>query len=183
VLVGVVIAALAAVIGVLAGVAGIAGPSVSPLAPLVSSTPGTADGVIPPDAPASPDAALPAISRLDPALLSALRAANADARRDGIEIRIASGWRSIPYQRWLFDQAVKTYGSAEAAGRYVASPQASAHVTGKAADVAPVDAQLWLQAHGSAYGLCQIYANERWHFERATTPGGVCPAMRRDASE
>jgi zinc D-Ala-D-Ala carboxypeptidase len=179
VLVGIVIAVLAAVIGILVGTVG---PALSSSAPLVSSTPGTADGVIPADAPASLDASLPAISRLDPALLSALRAANADARREGIEIRIASGWRSIPYQRWLFDQAVKTYGSVEAAGRYVASPETSAHVTGKAVDVAPVDAQLWLRAHGSAYGLCQTYANERWHFERATSPGGVCPALRRDAS-
>ena len=23
----------------------------------------------------------------------------------------------------------------------------------------------WLTEHGSAYGLCQIYANEPWHFE------------------
>ena len=40
----------------------------------------------------------------------------------------------------------------------------------------------WLSEHGAGYGLCQTYANETWHFELATTPGGECPAMRRDAS-
>ena len=32
------------------------------------------------------------------------------------------------------------------------------------------------------YGLCQIFANERWHFELATEPGGACPPMYPDSS-
>jgi D-alanyl-D-alanine carboxypeptidase len=36
--------------------------------------------------------------------------------------------------------------------------------------------------HGSTYGLCQIYVNERWHFELATEPGGTCPDLLADAS-
>ena len=34
-------------------------------------------------------------------------------------------------------------------------------------DVAPVDADNWLIRNGAQFGLCQIYANELWHFELA----------------
>jgi len=34
-----------------------------------------------------------------------------------------------------------------------------------AIDIGPFDATYWLSLHGAAYGLCQIYANETWHFE------------------
>jgi hypothetical protein len=44
------------------------------------------------------------------------------------------------------------------------------------------DAQRWLSARGADYGLCQTYANEPWHFELATEPGGVCPEMKADAA-
>ena len=40
----------------------------------------------------------------------------------------------------------------------------------------------WLSRHGSAYGLCQVFANEIWHYELATTPGGRCPEMLPDGS-
>ncbi|MFC7759444.1 hypothetical protein ACFQY4_16625 [Catellatospora bangladeshensis] len=43
----------------------------------------------------------------------------------------------------------------------------------------PVEADRWLQRHGGAYGLCQIYANEIWHFELRSQP---CPPMLPDAS-
>ena len=39
----------------------------------------------------------------------------------------------------------------------------------------------WLSEHGAAYGLCQIYRNEPWHFElrpRAIESG--CPPMYPD---
>ena len=29
---------------------------------------------------------------------------------------------------------------------------------------------------------CQVFANERWHFELATTAGGRCPPMLPDNS-
>ena len=50
-------------------------------------------------------------------------------------------------------------------------------MTGHAVDVGPLDAQFWLIERGAEWGLCQIYANERWHFEVATDPGGKCPAL------
>ena len=49
-------------------------------------------------------------------------------------------------------------------------------------DVAPTDAMSWLSQYGSAYGLCQAYANEMWHYELMLEPGGVCPPPLMDAS-
>jgi len=126
---------------------------------------------------------VPAIARLHPALLAALRQAEADAVADGIpSFQVTSGWRSAEYQLWLLEDAVERYGDEDIAGQYVATPDKSRHVTGDAVDIVPLDAQLWLIEHGARYGICQTYANERWHFELATQPGGVCPVMKPDAA-
>lgn len=125
---------------------------------------------------------LPAIAGLDAGLRDAMRAATTDAAGDGVALLVSSGWRSEAYQRWLFGYAIRYYGDVNTAQKFVATPEASQHVTGDAVDIGPLDAQLWLGEHGAAYGLCQTYANERWHFELATTPGGTCPDMRADAT-
>ncbi|MFK4729450.1 M15 family metallopeptidase [Agromyces mediolanus] len=125
---------------------------------------------------------VPAITKLDAALLDATRAAAADAAADGIEFRVTSGWRSAEYQQQLLDDAVLEYGSLEEARRFVSTPEGSNHVTGRAIDIGPTDADSWLSQHGSDYGLCQTYANEMWHFELSTEPGGECPQMLPDAS-
>ena len=44
--------------------------------------------------------------------------------------------------------------------------------SGKAVDVGPVEADNWLIRNGSRFGLCQIYANEIWHFELAADEDG-----------
>ena len=75
-----------------------------------------------------------------------------------------------------------SYGSDEEARKYVATPDTSAHVTGDAVDIGPTDADSWLSQHGASYGLCQTFANEMWHFELSTTPGGTCPEMYADGS-
>ena len=143
----------------------------------------TAGGGLPADQRLSPfDLATPAVNRLDPALLDAVeRAANA-AAADGITIGLTSGWRSPEFQQRLFDDAVVQYGSVDIASQYVASPQVSKHVIGKAVDIGPVAADDWLIRNGQAFGLCQIYANEIWHFELATDYGGVCPPLRPNAA-
>ncbi len=123
-----------------------------------------------------------ALDRLDPDLVAAVLAAAEDAAADGLDLRVTSGWRSRAHQERLFEEALATYGSAEEARRWVASPDSSAHVTGDAVDIGPTDGALWLGEHGSAYGLCQTFANEIWHFELLTTPGGVCPEMLADGS-
>ena len=121
----------------------------------------------------------PAIARLDPQLRSALRRATSDAAEQGVHVRVNSGWRSRAYQRLLFAEAVTKYGDARRAREWVNTPSASTHVTGDAVDVGPPEAAHWLGAHGSAYGLCQVYANEPWHFELLTRAGGSCPPPRR----
>jgi D-alanyl-D-alanine carboxypeptidase len=125
---------------------------------------------------------LPAIAKLDPTLRDAMQAAATAALADGFEFVVTSGWRSERYQQALFDEAVLEYGSTEEASRMVATSTASAHVTGEAVDIGFTDANSWLSQHGADYGLCQIYANEMWHFELATTPGGECPPQLPDAS-
>ena len=128
------------------------------------------------------DTSRPTIGNLDPDLLHALQAAGRDARDDGVGMLVTSGWRSRAHQQRLFTEAVSKYGSEEEALRYVSTPDTSAHVTGHAVDIGPTDADYWLIQHGADYGLCQIFANEIWHFELATTPGGECPEMYADSS-
>jgi hypothetical protein len=128
------------------------------------------------------DTSRPTVGRLDPDLLDALEHAARDAEADGVRLEITSGWRSRAHQQRLFDDAVRAYGSEAAARRYVATPDTSAHVTGDAVDVGPRAADEWLRRHGDRYGLCQIFANEIWHFELATTPGGRCPELLPDGS-
>lgn len=144
---------------------------------------GRDDGYIPDGASLSPfEADHPAIANLDPALLEAIQRAAEDARYDGVEVRVTGGWRSAQYQQVLLEQAVSQYGSVEAARRFVNTPGQSTHVTGKAVDVGPTDASYWMSRYGAAYGLCQTYANEIWHYELSDEPGGRCPEPLPDAS-
>ncbi|HWU27898.1 MAG TPA: M15 family metallopeptidase [Microbacterium sp.] len=142
------------------------------------------DGLIAEGRPAGVDDNVPAVTNLDPPLLAALRRAAAAASADGVELRINSGWRSREFQDRLLADAVKKYGSAQEAARWVATADASEHVSGDAADIGPWAAAEWLGRHGAAFGLCQIYGNEPWHFElraKASTEG--CPRMLRDPTE
>ncbi|MFC7547189.1 M15 family metallopeptidase [Plantactinospora sp. GCM10030261] len=142
-----------------------------------------ADGYVPDGQPLSPyDIEPPAIANLDPELRAAIQRAATDARADGVTIMINSGWRSARYQQMLLDEAIATYGSEAEARTWVSTPDRSKHVTGKAVDVGPTDATSWLSQHGADYGLCQVYANERWHYELSVRPGGTCPPQIRDAS-
>jgi D-alanyl-D-alanine carboxypeptidase len=127
------------------------------------------------------DDAVPGVANLDPALLGALRQAATDAAADGVELYVDSGWRSPAYQERLFREAVSKYGSVEAAARWVATPNTSPHVSGHAVDIGHANAEAWLSAHGAAYGLCQIYGNEPWHYElRPEAIGHGCPPMYAD---
>ena len=141
------------------------------------------DGAIPDGERVSPyDESVAAVSRLDPGLLAAVRAAADDAAEDGIDIGITSGWRSTGYQQRLLTEAVDRYGSVAEARRFVSPPDKSKHVIGAAVDIGPTDAADWMIRHGADYGLCQTYANEMWHFELVTDPGGECPPPRSDAA-
>ncbi|HLT20468.1 MAG TPA: M15 family metallopeptidase [Thermomicrobiales bacterium] len=159
--------------------AGVPTPPVE-VRPDVRRLPGEADGVVP-DGTTVFDDWVPAVGRLNPALLDALRRAARDAAVDGVEFVVNSGWRSPEYQEQLLREAVLTHGSVEEAARWVADPSRSAHVSGDAVDIGPYDATAWLSEYGARYGLCQIYSNEPWHFElRPDAVQHGCPAMYAD---
>jgi LAS superfamily LD-carboxypeptidase LdcB len=102
------------------------------------------------------------------------------ATDSGVAFVVDSGWRSRAYQAQLLRNAVAQYGSVEEAARWVATPSTSAHVTGDAIDLGSAAAS-WLSEHGSAYGLCQIYDNETWHFElRPQAVQSGCPPRYAD---
>jgi D-alanyl-D-alanine carboxypeptidase len=139
-----------------------------------------ADGSVPPGVTVWDDQ-FPAVARMDPDLLAALRKAASAAADDAIEFRVNSGWRSEEHQERLLQQAIADYGSREEAARWVATPETSPHVSGDAVDICGDGSAVWLSSHGAAYGLCQIYDNEPWHFElRPDAASSGCPATYAD---
>jgi D-alanyl-D-alanine carboxypeptidase len=188
---------LAAALGLVSLLAACASPETVPVAPVATTEstspaepltigPAAADtygGWIPDGQTLSPfDVSNPALAQLDPPLLNAIQDAARAAASKGVDLRITSGWRSTGFQQRLFDDAVAKYGSVDIARQFVASPDVSKHVVGQAVDVAPVDADKWLIRNGARFGLCQIYANELWHFELATDQQGNCPPLRLNAA-
>lgn len=128
------------------------------------------------------DTANPILSQLDPALLAAVQEAARAAEADGVHLEVTSGWRSRGFQQRLFDDAVLTYGSAQRAAEFVATPEVSKHVMGQAIDIGPAESDRWMISHGPQFGLCQIYANEIWHFELVADAQGSCPPLKPNAA-
>jgi len=122
---------------------------------------------------------------LNPFLRVRYLAAQVAARRVGIKLALTSGFRSYASQEKLFAEALKKYGSVAKASKWVLPPDLSHHVLGLALDINyPNDptSTMWLEENGSRFGMCRVYLNEWWHFEGATAPGGICPAMVVDAT-
>ncbi|WP_051324182.1 M15 family metallopeptidase [Candidatus Solirubrobacter pratensis] len=141
---------------------------------------GEADGAIPDDTTVFDDE-IPGVAKLNSDLLGAVRRAATDAADVGVQFYVDSGWRSPEYQERLLREAVSKYGSEAEATRWVATPNTSAHVKGDAVDIGPSAAAAWLSEHGAAYGLCQIYGNEPWHYElRPEAIAHGCSAMYAD---
>ncbi|MEU4180263.1 M15 family metallopeptidase [Streptomyces sp. NPDC026589] len=144
---------------------------------------GAADGAVP-DGVTVLDDGIPAVTNLDADLLAALRRAAREAARDGVEFAVNSGWRSPEYQNQLLRKAIARYGSEAEAARWVATATTSPHVSGDAVDIGPADATEWLTEHGAAYGLCQTYRNEPWHYElRTEAIDRGCPRMYADPTQ
>ncbi len=124
-------------------------------------------------------------NQLDQQLLNRFKAAQAAAKKDGQIIYIVSGFRTLSRQKVLFANAVRKYGSAAEASKWVAPPLISHHPWGVAIDVnypdEPVGAG-WLEVHGSKFGLCRVFENEWWHFEPVIAPGWKCPTLVLDAT-
>ena len=123
--------------------------------------------------------------QVDKQLMNRFKAAQAAAKIDGQALYITSGFRSLERQKVLFAQAVRKYGSAKEASKWVAPPLVSHHPWGVAIDVnypdEPVGAG-WLEVNGSKFGLCRVFENEWWHFEPVIAPGWKCPALVPDAT-
>lgn len=119
---------------------------------------------------------------LDAKLERAISKAIVAAEKDGVALRVTSGLRSYADQEALWAEGIETHGSEAEAARWVLPPDVSTHVEGLAVDVGPADGAAWLGEHGARWGLCQVYANEPWHFERVTKNKGTCPAPLPDAA-
>ncbi|MFI6865421.1 M15 family metallopeptidase [Nocardia sp. NPDC050406] len=122
-------------------------------------------------------------SGLDPLLALAYDMAAAEAHAQGVPLSITSGYRTPGEQQAMWEDGIATYGSPDAARRWVLPPEESTHVSGQAIDVGPQAGAAWLEANGNRWGLCRIYDNEWWHFEIATLPGAPCPPRLPDASQ
>ena len=108
------------------------------------------------------------------------------AKKDGINLYIQSGYRSLELQRKLFNDAIEKYGSTDEASRWVSPPGVSRHPQGIAIDVNyPADpaGAKWLEINGYKFGLCRVFENEWWHFEPNIAPGQRCPARYANAME
>jgi LAS superfamily LD-carboxypeptidase LdcB len=124
-------------------------------------------------------------NQIDKQLMNRFKAAQAAAKKDGQTIYIASGFRTLSRQTTLFAQAIKKYGTAAEASKWVLPPLVSHHPWGVAIDVNypddPVGAG-WLEINGSKFGLCRVFKNEWWHFEPVIAPGWKCPGLVPDAT-
>lgn len=92
-------------------------------------------------------------------------------------LRIYSGYRSPDHQSRLWQQALKKYGSPEAARKWVAPPGRSYHNKGLAADLryASDAVRDWAHKNAAQYGLHFPLAHEPWHIELAGSRSGPSP--------
>jgi hypothetical protein len=88
----------------------------------------------------------PSARGLDPRLARALAAARSAARKAGFSLVVNSGYRTWAKQQRMYDAAVRTYGSAWAARKWVLPPAESTHVRGLALDLGTPAAAPWLSA-------------------------------------
>jgi hypothetical protein len=89
-------------------------------------------------------------------------------------VSIYSAYRSPQKQAGLWDAALKKYGSADVARRWVAPPGHSYHGRGQAADLrfSTPEALSWAHDNAAKYGLKFPLSNENWHIEPMGTRGG-----------
>ena len=123
-------------------------------------------------------------TELHPFLLARFNAAYLSAKKEGVNLYVTSGFRSLARQEILFEKAVEKYGNETEAAKWVLPAPYSHHPQGLALDVNyPGDPKgaKWLEINGSKFGLCRVYANEWWHFEGVIAPGEKCPPLAPNA--
>lgn len=125
------------------------------------------------------------VKGLNPEFAKRLAAFIQAAEGNGHSIKIFSGYRSVEHQRRLWQNALKKYGSASAARRWVAPPGGSNHNKGIAADLKYNGASPRTQAQCQANTACKwAHANagsaqlrfrlshEPWHIEPSGSVSG-----------
>lgn len=110
-----------------------------------------------------------------------------EAKKDGVNLFILSGFRPYKRQEYLFNRSVQTKGLAHAE-KYVARPGASQHQLGTAVDINSVEDRFvnskeyaWLRKNACKFGFSLSfpqgqeektgYSFESWHY-RYITPEG-----------
>jgi D-alanyl-D-alanine carboxypeptidase len=110
----------------------------------------------------------------------------AAAKKDGVELIPISGFRTVEYQRGLFEKAIKKYGSEQGAAKWVAPPGYSEHNTGYTLDIGDgrepttdvepsfehTAASKWLQQHAREFNFEMSFPRdnpqginpEPWHW-------------------
>jgi hypothetical protein len=83
------------------------------------------------------------------------------------KVRIYSGYRTVERQAELWQDALKKYGSAAEARKWVAPPGRSNHNHGVAVDLkfGSDDARKWVHDNADRFGLTFRLSNEDWHIE------------------
>lgn len=89
-------------------------------------------------------------------------------------VQVSSGYRSPDRQAQLWADAIKKYGNAKTARRWVAPPGRSKHNHGGAADLKFLNdtARQWVHQNASKFGLSFPLSHENWHVELAGARGG-----------
>jgi hypothetical protein len=90
------------------------------------------------------------------------------------QLRVMSAYRSPERQQQLWNEALVKYGTPEAARKWVAPPGNSQHNHGNAVDLRFLgeDAQKWVHANASQYGMHFPMSHEPWHIEPIGARGG-----------
>jgi len=136
-----------------------------------------------------------------PETSAAITALIAGAKKDGLTVKVRSGYRSYQTQQSMLATKRRNYPSLDAELRYIALPGASEHQTGLAVDfwdgrhwgnnIGNTPVMTWLAAHAREYGFIQRYpqgkenvtgcAYEAWHYRyvgataaKAIVAQGVC---------
>lgn len=96
------------------------------------------------------------------------------AKQRGISLRVVSSYRSVEQQSYLYDQALKKYGSASAARKWVAPPGKSRHNSGKAIDIymyrnGKQISQKEFDEIAAKAGMYRPMSWEGWHIEPLST--------------
>ncbi|MBL8970562.1 MAG: M15 family metallopeptidase [Myxococcales bacterium] len=94
----------------------------------------------------------------------AYRRMHAAASRDGVAIRVVSGFRTMAEQEYLYG----CYQRGDCNnGNLAAKPGYSNHQSGHALDLNARDPAVgaWLRAHAREYGFRNTVASEPWHWE------------------